>query len=564
MKQKQSIILLIIFSFFTSQLISQNFVSPINFTPSLSANFGELRNNHFHSGIDYRTQQVENKPIFSIDEGFVSRINISPTGYGLALYIDHPSGHTSVYGHLNSFSQKITNYIRQKQYEKETYRIDYYLQPGEITVKKGEQIALSGNTGGSGGPHLHFEIRDTKTQDPLDVLNFLGRTVNDKASPDVRMIAVYPQEGKGVVNGSSAPLRQNIGRTKSGTYAAPARAINAWGKIGLGIKSYDRIQGTSNIYGVEKVILTVDGKTVFTSDINRLSFDKTRMINSFMDFEDWRNSRSMIMKSFVEPGNKLDFITAINDGFIEINAEKNYNVRYELTDHYGNRTVYSFIIKGVKQNIPQPTKCENFMTYLLSNSFVDADFSLTIPLGNLYTDICYKHSKTASPKYFSPIHRVNNKPVPLHRNGQIWLKQTKSADVDSTKFGIIKIDKNGKESWIGGTYKNGGLEANINELGDRFAIDVDTIAPTITPVIPSNWLARKRIVVQLKDNKSGISSFRGEINGKFILMSHDTKSTSYTYIFDDSRLVKGENQKFTFTATDGAGNKSDYSYEFLY
>ena len=193
-------LLFVLFTYGTFTADAQNSSPPLRIPVSLSANFGELRNNHFHSGLDYRTQQSVNKPVYSIDDGFVSRINVSPGGYGLALYIDHPGGQTSVYGHLNSYSKKIADYIKQKQYELESYRIDIELKPNEITVKKGEQIALSGNSGGSGGPHLHLEIRDTKTQDPLDVKNFLGKTMTDTQNPDIRGIAFYPQEGKGVIN----------------------------------------------------------------------------------------------------------------------------------------------------------------------------------------------------------------------------------------------------------------------------------------------------------------------------------------------------------------------------
>lgn len=322
-------ILISLFSF--SSLFSQNYTSPLQIPISLSSNFGELRNNHFHSGIDYRTQQSVNKPVYSIGDGYVSRINISPGGYGLALYIDHPAGHTSVYGHLNSYSKKIQDYIVEKQYEKESYRIDYYLEPNEIPIKQGEQIALSGNTGGSGGPHLHFEIRDQKTQDPLNVFEFLKGTFHDTRRPDIRGIAFYPQPGKGVVNGRTNPLRFNVGKTKSGV---PIRinAVNAWGVIGVGVKAYDLMNRTSNIYGVKHIKLFVDENLVFSSTMNRFSFDKTRMLNSFIDFEDWRNRKSFFMKSFVEPGNTLPLYDKLYDGYITINKEKTYHMKYELID----------------------------------------------------------------------------------------------------------------------------------------------------------------------------------------------------------------------------------------
>ena len=547
---------------FSSQ--AQNFSPPLRIPPSLSANFGELRNNHFHSGLDYRTQQSVNKPVFSIDDGYISRISVSPGGYGLALYIDHPSGHTSVYGHLNSYSKQIVDYVKKKQYEQEIYRIDLTLTPDEIPVKKGEQIALSGNTGGSGGPHLHFEIRDTKTQDPMDAMNFLGKTLTDTQRPDIRGIAFYPQEAKGVINGSANPIRINIGKTKSGAYGGLGRVINAWGIIGIGVKAYDRMNGTTSVFGVENVKLFVDGIPVFSSSMNRYSFDKTRMLNSFVDFEDWRNNKSFFMKSFVEPGNTLPLYETFNDGYINILAERNYDVRYELSDHFGNKTSYSFIIKGQKQTIPQQPVCANSMSRLLSNWYGNTDFLLSIPLGNLYTDICYNHKQTASSKYYSDIQQINNKPVPLHRSAIVWLKLNEKAGIDTTKFGIIEINKRGEENWVGGKYKNGGIESSINELGGSYALSRDTIAPVITPLAPANWLTSRRINITLKDEKSGIASYRGEIDGKFVLFTNDMKSSTYSYVFDDSRLAKGQKHELVFKVTDGAGNKSEYKYEFDY
>lgn len=544
---------------------AQEYIAPVTIPQLLSANFGELRNNHFHSGLDYTTQGAVNKPIVAVADGYISRINVSPGGYGLALYIEHPAtGQTSVYGHLNSFSRKISEYFVAKQYEAESYRLDISLEPNEITVKKGEQIALSGNTGSSGGPHLHFELRDTKSEEPLDVLEYISRGIRDNLNPDLRGIAVYPVEGQGIVNGSQKPLRMNIAKNKNGNYNAPPQTINAWGKIGLGVKAYDRMNGRNNIYGVKQVRLFVDEVMVYESIIRRFSFDKTRMLNTFIDFEDWRINRSFFMRSFIEPGNTLDFYKTINDGYINIVTEKPYRIRYELTDHHGNTTRYAFVINGKKQAITTSEKCANFMAWNLSNSYVESDISLTIPMGNLYNNICYRHSRTASDRYYSDIHRVHNSPVPLHRNGQLRIKLNCHADVDESKYGVVKIARNGSTSWQGGNYKEGYMELNINELGDRYAVDTDTEPPQILPQAPANWAARKRIVIALKDNKSGIAHFRGEINGEFVLFKHDMKSPNYTYTFDDTRLTKGKKQQLLFTATDGAGNRSEYRYEFDY
>ena len=557
---------ILLFTVFSTTAYSQQYTNPVNIPSALSGNFGELRNNHFHSGIDYKTQQVINKPIIAIADGYVSRINVSPGGYGLALYIDHPeTGHTSVYGHLNSFSKSIADYVKEQQYERESYSVTLYPGQGILPVKKGEQIALSGNTGSSGGPHLHFEIRDTKSQDPLDPLQFLGRNVSDTQRPDIRGVAFYPVEGKGMVNGSSNPLRLNVSKNKSGVPLALSQPINAWGRIGIAVKAYDRMNGQTNIYGVKHVRLFVDEKQVFSSSIERFPFSKTRMLNSFIDFEDWRRRRSFFMKSFVEPGNTLKLYNTTNAGYIDINEERNYRMRYELEDHNGNTLTYSFVVRGQQQPIAQAAAtCDNYMSWRLNNSFVDLDFMLDIPSGNLYDNFCYTHRKIRSTVYYSDMHQVNETPIPLHNNAAMWIKLSADTLQNRRQYGIVEVSEGGSDSWIGGTYKNGGLETSIRELGRRYAIDIDTVPPTITPIEPANWVKNRRIRIRLTDNKSGISDFKATIDGKFALFSHDMKSTVYTYVFDDSKLEKGKTQELVFTATDGVGNATEYKYSFEY
>lgn len=556
---------LLIFLFFATEIFPQNFISPLNISPSLSANFGDLRGNHFHSGLDFRTQQVVNKPVFAVENGFISRINISPGGYGLALYIDHPEGFTTVYGHLNSFSKKIADYAKRKQYENENFKIDIKLKPSEIPVKKGEQVAFSGNSGGSGGPHLHFEIRDTKSEDIIDGFNFIGKIFTDTQSPEIKAIAFYPIENEGIINNNFSPTRIPIIKEKSGDYAPLSKEISCWGKIGVGIKTDDRMNGTSNTFGVKKVRLFVDEKLFFSSNINRFHFDQTRMLNSYIDFDEWKKNKSFYIKSFIEKGNILPIYDRFKNGYITINEERNYRLRYELEDYFGNKTSYSFIVKGKKQHINLTNECKNKMFVGIYNHFIINDFTLNIPIGNLYADFCYAHTKKTSSVYFSDIQIVNNNRfIPLDNEATIWIKFNKNLTKSTSQFGIVEIDKAGKEEWIGGIYKNGGIECKISELGGNFAIALDTISPAIVPKNNELWVKTKKIVVQVTDNKSGIDFYRGEIDGKFALFTHDVKSKLYYYTIDDERIAKGNNHTFSFTASDGVGNKTQYKSDFYY
>ena len=552
-------------SLITLSLRSQSFISPLKIAPTLSANFGELRNNHFHSGLDFKTQQTVNKPVYAAEDGHVSRIGVSPTGFGLSLYIDHPSGYTTVYGHLSSFSPKIAEYVREQQYLKESYQVTLFPDKEQFAVKKGEQIALSGNSGGSGGPHLHFEIRETKTQDPLDTLLFIGKILEDTRKPEIRGLAFYPVKGKGVVNSISDPSYINISHSKTGETLPLAKHIEAWGQIGIGVKAYDRMNGQNNIYGVKHIRLFVDSMLIYSSKIDRFSFEKTRMINSFIDFEEWRKRNSFFMKSYIEPGNTLPvYDKVINRGYIDIDQERDYKMCYELEDYYGNVLNYPFVVKGKKQNIKPVLPCQNYMAWNLDNSFVDYDFTLRIPARNLYSDFCFVHASTPSITYYSAIHQVHPSPVPLDNQARLWIKLNADTLARRENLGIVEIKKTGKSSWIGGDYKNGGVEVPIKELGGKFAIDIDTVAPKIIPLQPEKWVSSRKIRLQLSDDKSGITSFRGEIDGKFALFTHDIKSPVYTYYFDETRLDRNKEHILVFRAEDGAKNISEYRYTFFY
>lgn len=557
---KLTLILTAFMSMVCFNSFAQKYSNPVDVPIALSGGFGELRANHFHSGIDYKTLQVINKPIYSIADGYVSRISVSPSGYGLALYVTHEdTGHTSVYAHLNSFADNIAAYVRKQQYEKETFRIELYPEKDMFPVTKGQQIALSGNTGSSGGPHLHFEVRDAITQDPLDPLDFFKNTVLDTQKPDLRRISFYPQLGKGVINGSNEPIRINIAKNNQGAPLAVGQTIRAWGKIGVGVEAYDKMNGQHNIYGIKHVRLFVDEKKHFSQTIGRYSFSNTSMLNALIDYEDWRKRRTFLMKSFVLPGNKLNFYDTVDNGYININEERNYRMRYELEDYHGNVLTYSFVIEGVKQDIAVPEDKGYYMSYIFRNYFVDSDFVLDIPRDNLYEDVFYYHNKISSDEYLSDIYKINDKPVPLHNSAKMWIKLKVDTLSNKKQYGIV--DVTGRMSWVGGIYKNGGVETSIGELGKQYAISYDNVLPVITPVNAASWKSNRKIQVRLSDNLSGIAHFRGTINGEYVLFKHDMKSPVYTYTFDEVVAKQSGALHFEFVVTDGAGNVARYEYE---
>jgi len=542
----------------TTWLKAQQFRNPLEFPILLSGNFGELRSNHFHAGIDFKTQGVEGKPLHAVEEGFVSRISVSPWGYGLALYLDHPNGTTTVYGHIQKFSNKITSYVKQYQYERGSFSVNILPSPEELPVEKGEVIALSGNTGGSAGPHLHFEVRDTETEEVLDPIEYYKDRIEDNKPPRIQGIMIYPIEGEGVVNESNRKRELKLVTPKNGQLTV-ADKVEAWGKIGLAIKAYDHMDNTSNIYGVKEITLTADSQVIFHSNIDRYAFDETRYLNSFTDYEEWINNRSFYMKSFIEPGNRLRFLKGINRGYLTIDEERTYKLTYTLSDAFGNTTSLTIPIKGKEQIIsaPNTVNAEPFH-WNSDNRFGSKGIRLSISRGNLYNDFYFRYSVKEDSIGLSDIHQLHDKPLPLHKNAQLSIRVQQDTLDNKQQYGIVRIHK-GRPSWVGGNYRNGWIDTDIRELG-TFTIRQDTKEPVITPLNKETWISRQRFMFRLTDNLSGVRTYRGEIDGQFALFEMDNKSV-ITYHFDKERLSRGQHT-LKLTVTDACGNEAIYTQPF--
>lgn len=557
----QSIIIYTLLLFTTiGGLRAQQLLNPFDFPILLSGNFGELRSNHFHAGIDFKTQGVEGKPIHAVAEGFVSRISVSPWGYGLALYLDHPDGTTTVYGHIQKFSDKIAAYVKDFQYERESFSVNILPSPDELPVEKGEVIALSGNTGGSAGPHLHFEVRNTETEEVMDPIEYYKDLVDDTKSPRIQAIMVYPMEGEGVVNGSNRKRELKVNTAKNGRPTLTGK-VEAWGKIGLAVKAYDYMENTSNVYGVRNITLTADEQVIFQSDIDRYSFDETRYLNSFIDYEEWINNRSFYMKSFIEPGNRLRFLKGIDRGYLTIDEQRTYQLTYTLADAFGNTTTLTIPIIGKEQLIPAPsTEDAEPFHWNSDNRFGAKGVRLNILRGNLYADFYFRYSARKDSTCLSDIHQLHNRPLPLHKNAQLSIRILQDTLENKQQYGIVRIHK-GRTSWIGGSYRNGWIDSDIRELG-TYAIRQDTKEPVITPLNKETWGSRQRFMFRLTDNLSGVRSYRGEIDGQFVLFEMDNKSV-ISYRFDKERLSRGQH-RLTLTVTDACGNQSTYTHTFTW
>jgi len=551
--------LLLLFIHSISNCFAQELVPPLDIPLYLSGSFGELRSNHFHSGIDFRTQGVIGIPIKSVKDGYISRINVSPYGYGNAIYINHPDGITSVYAHLDKFAPKIETVVRDSQYQAESFVVTLYFAPEELPVKMGERIGLGGNTGSSGGPHLHFEFRETESERVIDPLPFFMEKIKDTRPPEIRGIMLFPQFNEGIVNQSGQNQPITLKKDKAGKQSI-ANPITAWGKIGIGIKAYDRMNETSNIYGVPEIILKVDGEIVYHSVLDNFSFDDTRYLNTYVDWKDWIENKSFYMKSFTDPGNRLGINQSLSNGIILIDEERKYQIEYILKDIYGNTSTLNFEILGQETLISENITSDIYFPFNRDNEYIEKGIQLKIPRKNLYTDIYLNIDTISKHTFFAPLYVIGER-IPLHTYCPLILDITNDTYSDKSKYGIVSNWRN-KKTWLGGKYEDGKMIAEIRELGE-FSIEIDTTPPVITPVTPAKWGVNKRISFKITDNLSGIASYKGTLDGEFVLFEYDAKTNSLYCVYDSKRMKKG-NQLLHLVVTDRAGNNSEFQQNIVF
>ena len=439
-------------------------VSPVNFPITLAGNFGEPRPHHFHGGIDVRTEMSEGKPIFSIDDGYVSRVTVGKYGFGNAVYVRHPNGTTSVYCHLKRFVPQLNALVGKLQvrHQQAESEYDVWLRPWQFPVSEGQLIAASGDTGSSVAPHLHLEIHDTKTWAMLDPLDYLKDYLTDSTPPQAHAFMAYPQEGEGVFNGSSK--KQNFGFSSSHL----EREFTAWGKVGFGIWANDYMESTYHHYGIRQMQLLVDDSLVFYSNVSSILPEHNLMVNSWGDYDHYRRNHVWYMKSFVDPGNKLPILQADeNRGIVDFNEERDYHLTYILTDAFGNQSHYSFTVKGRRQAIPRGR--QRYAPWLLkwgiANSFQRPGVQLMIRQGLLPNDVELMPHVSVGKKGLSDAWSFHDGSYPLLGWAELSLR-LKTIPADTTGIGILGIEGREYEASV----NDGWVTGRIRELGNTYEV----------------------------------------------------------------------------------------------
>ncbi|MFD2164493.1 M23 family metallopeptidase [Paradesertivirga mongoliensis] len=565
------ILLLALSLFYSSQILSQeviksreyprDFRPPLDLAPSLAGSFGEIRSNHFHSGLDYRTNQREGYPVYAVADGYISRLRVQIGGFGNAVYINHPNGYTSVYAHLQRFNNRIALTIKDFQYRKESYDVDFPLIPIEIPVKKGDIIAWSGNTGSSGGPHLHFELRDTKTEETINPQLF-GIDIPDKVKPVISGLYMYRLNGQPFSEKTPSQYFQVSG--SNGNYQLnQSPVINFDNEVGFGIVTHDQQRAGGNKNGVYSIELFLDGTRIYTSALERFAFENSRAINSHIDYPALISSGRTIQKSFIEPGNPLRiYPEAINRGLVNLNDDSVHQMRYIIKDVIGNTSMLNFRIKrNPKATLSTPeTNGMQWFKHADSSRYSTDKIHIAIPAGVLYSDINFKYSSAARPQNgYSAVHHIHTRSIPVHKNYHLWIKPDANLP-EELKDKAVVVDTRG--AYHGGVYENGFIRASPRTFGS-FYIRIDNVEPVIRPVNISDGKSMagiSKIILKLSDNLSGIRSFRGTIDGQWVLFEYDSKTSTLWHTFEES-LSAGKHL-LQFTATDMKMNIRTYNVTF--
>ncbi len=544
----------------------QNYFGPVLdiAPPTIVGNFGEPRRLHFHTGLDFRTNQEEGHKVFAAADGYVSRINVNGAGYGNALYITHPNGYVTVYGHLQKFNAPIMARLRKEQYAKESFAVDFYPQPTELEVKKGEVIALSGNTGGSGGPHLHFEIRDSaeRIYNPL----LFGYKLKDDLKPIISYLKFYPLDD---LKYKSDGYRTKV-LGKQGNYELTGGIIKLNStQVGISVNTYDVLNLTEARVGIYNITAFDGDKMIYEYQIDRIAFTDKRDVLSHTDYTIFTNEfHRTFHKCFVEPGNNCPVYSNLcSQGIIDLSDEKPHDIHIEVTDYAGNVSKIKFKMQYDKASTLFKSTELKYITrfdYNHDNEFANEEIRMNLPTGCLFDNVFFNYSSALStdPTVLSRVHQLDKSTTQIADWFNLSIKAEKLNPALADKAVIVYKDGLGATASRGGKFDSSFVTTKAREFGTYY-VKVDTTAPQIKPlnvIAGKNMRTYKKLLFKITDNLSGIADFDTYVDDKWVVTEHDAKFSSLTHTLDQS--LSAGMHTFKVVVTDERKNRAEYEVKF--
>ena len=544
--------LLVSFSSIVIHSQEVDFHTPIDAPFNLSGTFGEFRS-RFHTGIDFKGGEGIN--IFSIEDGYISRIEVSPNGYGKVIYITHPNGYSSVYAHLSRFSPDIERYIKSEQYRSKSFTVKKFPKKDKIQIKRGELIGYSGNTGRSFGAHLHFEIRETNSQDALNPLIF-NYTYEDLERPIIRGLYTINENNSLIRH---LPKRVKISKVNDSTYVADNIVFS--GNIGFGLDIYDiQYKNLFNRNGVYKIELLIDSIRKFSYSMDRIKFSENHYKKLMYDYLSLVKNNKRVLKVYSPPKSNLSFIKKNDfDGIIKSNEISGSNVNIKVTDWNNNASYLKF--KIISTDSIELNKPLNGIEILANQKYVinKGESSIEINKNTFYEDVLLnitsKDNTIDLGEEVTPFRSSIKLKVPIDKN-------LDSLSLSQTFIGKIV---NNKVNYISSKINDSFITANTSSLG-KYIISRDSILPEIRPINfknKSNVKSNKTLRIKIKDDKSGIKNYNVYINGKWALFEYEPKQNLIFHDLSDSVIEDGEND-LLIELEDGVGNKQIYKTKIYY
>ena len=558
---------LIIIQFLMLYSIGQDgitFHPPVKIPIYLSGNFGEIRSDHFHSGIDIKTQGTIGHHVFSIDDGYISRIKVQANGYGKSIYITHPNGFTSVYGHLDRYRDDIAAYVNSMQYKEQSHMVDLYLNQETFPLERGEFIAYSGNTGSSSGPHLHFEIRSSANQHPTNVLNY-NFDIKDQMAPRFHSLHLYPMDNRSHLNGKSERLSIRVVKD-NGIYTIPyGTKIDGSGTLGISVEVFDYLDGASNRCGVYTLEMYVDNKLSYSHVMDEFSFSETRYINAHTDYEERVRSGIKAHRLHRLPNDRLRIYNkSVDNQALVMDESRRYPIRIVATDVAGNSSLLEFTLQGSNETVAvavavPDTDSDNVTTmkYNKANSFEKGPVRVDIPANALYQNMDFTFSiSPQTDESLTPFYHIASRKVPVHSSYTLSIK---SPSIDPTLYKKLLLISHNDDNEVvsaGGEYRDGNVVAKLRNFGE-YSVALDTIAPEIISINNGkgdDYSGRKELRFTILDDLSGIGSYEGYIDNQWALFEYDPKSDLLLYKFDLKRITKGSAHELELYVADKKGN----------